>query len=237
MLEPLFGKASERKMRLFSCACVRRVWHLLWSESSRRAVEVSERYADRTTNHNEMVEAYRRAWDAWEEGELWAGADMSQAAEAVTEAAWTLRANRAVCEEEGLYFNKSRGLRDAVLCCLENVVGARAWEVAIARGESHTDAAVHREERANLRTLVGCVFGNPFRPTLAWQTPAVQDLAQAASDNRILPAGTLDPERLAILADALEESGCTEADILTHLRGPGPHVRGCFAVDLILNKS
>jgi hypothetical protein len=42
---------------------------------------------------------------------------------------------------------------------------------------------------------------------------------------------------MGVLADALEESGCTDADILTHLRGPGPHVRGCWCVDLLLNKS
>ena len=51
-----------------------------------------------------------------------------------------------------------------------------------------------------------------------------------------MPAGTLDNTRLAVLADALEEAGCTEADILGHLRGPGPHVRGCWVVDLILGK-
>jgi hypothetical protein len=43
-------------------------------------------------------------------------------------------------------------------------------------------------------------------------------------------------DRLPVLADALEEAGCTDADILGHLRGPGPHVRGCWAVDLILGK-
>jgi hypothetical protein len=62
-------------------------------------------------------------------------------------------------------------------------------------------------------------------------------LAQAAYDQRELPAGHLDRARLAILADALEEAGCTDQTILGHLRGPGPHVRGCWAVDLILGKS
>ena len=42
---------------------------------------------------------------------------------------------------------------------------------------------------------------------------------------------------LTVLADALEEAGCTNADILLHLRSPGPHVRGCWALDLILGKS
>jgi hypothetical protein len=48
--------------------------------------------------------------------------------------------------------------------------------------------------------------------------------------------GTLDPQRLAVLADALEEAGA-EGELLEHLRGAGPHVRGCWAVDVCLGKS
>ena len=44
-------------------------------------------------------------------------------------------------------------------------------------------------------------------------------------------------ERLPILADALEDAGCSNADILNHLRSDGPHMRGCWPVDLILGKS
>ena len=62
-------------------------------------------------------------------------------------------------------------------------------------------------------------------------------LARVAYDQRELPSGTLDVARLAVLADALEEAGCTDADLLGHLRGPGPHARGCWAVDLLLGKS
>jgi hypothetical protein len=51
-----------------------------------------------------------------------------------------------------------------------------------------------------------------------------------------LPDGRLDAARLAILADALEDAGCTRAEVVEHLRGPGPHVRGCWVVDLILGK-
>jgi hypothetical protein len=64
----------------------------------------------------------------------------------------------------------------------------------------------------------------------------VTALATAAYEERILPAGTFDPHRLAILADALEDTGCTNEQILGHLRGPGPHVRGCWVIDLILGK-
>jgi hypothetical protein len=52
----------------------------------------------------------------------------------------------------------------------------------------------------------------------------------------LLPAGTLDPTRLAVLTDALEEVGCTDPDTLAHLRGPGPNVRGCWVIDTLLEK-
>jgi hypothetical protein len=93
---------------------------------------------------------------------------------------------------------------------------------------------------ARTRGLLHCVFASPFRPLAidpAWLTPTVTNLAIAAYEERSLPSGELDNTRLAILADALEEVGCTDADILTHLRGLGPHVRGCWPVDLLLGKS
>jgi hypothetical protein len=94
-------------------------------------------------------------------------------------------------------------------------------------------------ERPYQVLLLRDIFANPFRhvsiePT--WQTPTVNRLAVAAYEERHLPSGELDTARLVILADALEESGCDSADILTHLRGPGPHVRGCWVVDLLLGK-
>jgi hypothetical protein len=46
-----------------------------------------------------------------------------------------------------------------------------------------------------------------------------------------------DLDALPVLADALEDAGCESGDLLRHLRGPGPHVRGCWVVDLILAKS
>ena len=87
--------------------------------------------------------------------------------------------------------------------------------------------------------LLRDIFGNPFRSVRldpALRTPVVLALATATYETRILPARVLEPDRLAVLADALEESGC-EADLLDHLRGPGPHVRGCWAVDTLLEKS
>jgi hypothetical protein len=87
--------------------------------------------------------------------------------------------------------------------------------------------------------LVREVFAPPFRRVtvdLTWQTSTILSLAQAAYDERTLPSGGLDVVRLAVLADALEEAGAP-SEVLAHLRAPGPHVRGCWALDLILGKS
>jgi hypothetical protein len=90
--------------------------------------------------------------------------------------------------------------------------------------------------------LLHDIFGNPFRPAavdpawLAWHGGAIPNLAQTVYEERELPSGHLDAARLAVLADMLEEAGCADAQLLGHLRGPGPHVRGCFAVDLLLGK-
>jgi hypothetical protein len=83
----------------------------------------------------------------------------------------------------------------------------------------------------------------PFRPLpalsaslLSWNDALVVRLAQAAYEHRILPSGHLDPQHLAVLADALEDAGCANPDVLSHLRGAGPHVRGCWPVDLLLDR-
>jgi hypothetical protein len=88
--------------------------------------------------------------------------------------------------------------------------------------------------------LVLDIFGNPFRPVLVdpkCLTPTVTSLATAAYEERSLPSGELEPARLAVLADALEEAGCQDPSILAHLRSPGPHVRGCWPLDLILGRA
>ncbi len=83
------------------------------------------------------------------------------------------------------------------------------------------------------------IFGNSFRPATPHSAPSRvhATLAEAAYEQRHLPSGVLDVARLAVLSDALEEAGCTDADILAHLRSPGPHVRGCWALDLVLGKA
>jgi len=96
------------------------------------------------------------------------------------------------------------------------------------RSEAEAVCKLHRD-----------IFGNPFRPVSlnpGWLTSGRIALAKGVYDNRQLPSGYLDADRLAVLADALEEAGCDNAEILGHLRGPGPHVRGCWPIDLLLGK-
>jgi hypothetical protein len=89
-----------------------------------------------------------------------------------------------------------------------------------------------RTEAAAQADLLRCIFANPFRPVAfdpRWRSETAVALAAA-----IYEARTFD--RMPILADALEEAGCDHADLLAHCRGPGPHARGCWAVDLVLGK-
>jgi hypothetical protein len=94
---------------------------------------------------------------------------------------------------------------------------------------------VAAEEREAQCTLVRDIFGNPFRPVaiepswLTWNDGTVVKVAQGIDEERAFG-------HLPLLADALEEAGCTDPGILEHLRGPGPHVRGCWVVDLLLGK-
>jgi hypothetical protein len=80
--------------------------------------------------------------------------------------------------------------------------------------------------------LLRDIIGNPFRPATinpAWRTPTAVQLARAIYEGRDFAA-------LPVLADALEEAGCDNADILAHCRQGGEHARGCFAVDAVLGR-
>jgi hypothetical protein len=85
-------------------------------------------------------------------------------------------------------------------------------------------------------SLLRDIFGTSLRavvidPTwLTWRGHTIPKLAQAIYDECAF-------DRLPILADALEDAGCDNADILNHCRQPGEHVRGCWVVDALLGKS
>jgi hypothetical protein len=107
-----------------------------------------------------------------------------------------------------------------------------AYEGTVRTLEKNADSeAKDRSTKFQLATLHD-IFGNPFRPVTidsSWLTRTVTNLAQAIYTDRVF-------DRMPILADALEEAGCNNAEILQHCRQPGIHVRGCWVVDLVLGK-
>jgi hypothetical protein len=77
------------------------------------------------------------------------------------------------------------------------------------------------------------IFGNPFRPVTldpSWLTSTVTTLTRQMYESRDFSA-------MPILADALQDAGCEDEQVLSHCRGEGAHVRGCFLVDLLVGKS
>ncbi len=244
MLKFLRGKVSCRKSRLFACACCRRIWQLLLDERSRMAIEVAERFADGLSLAKELKSALAKAKRVKgakgnpgiaEDVAAMAAVDASvddslfseQRIDLQTATAVGLEAANLAWEPAFVHAGKA-GLK-----------GDAAVDAADAAAYDAIDAARVNECKAQAGILRD-LLGNPFRSLFgnpAWRTPNVVALAQAAYDERSLPAGTLGPDRLAILADALEDAGCTDAAILTHLRGPGQHVRGCWPVDLLLGKT
>jgi hypothetical protein len=223
MLNLLRGKPRERKLRLFACACVCRAWHLL-TDTGRQAVEAAEAYADGRID-GETLRAARRA----------AHEPIAEAIE-VANLTWSLGTPLSSSDSAAAAAEETCGDMDsdhARYIALQHVTERARDALGWTRSEYAAQAALLRE-----------ILGNPFQPPLplpaailAWNDATVVRLAQAANDERRLPEGTLDPSRLAVFADALEEAGCTSEDVLGHLRGPGPHVRGCWAVDLCLGKS
>ncbi|MCI0700349.1 MAG: hypothetical protein L0241_04645 [Planctomycetia bacterium] len=97
--------------------------------------------------------------------------------------------------------------------------------------EGPSELSVARAEQAQ---ILRCIFGNPFRPVAfepAWRTSDVVALARGIYEDRAF-------DRMPILADGLQDAGCDNDDILNHCRDTtSPHARGCWVVDLILDKS
>jgi hypothetical protein len=92
---------------------------------------------------------------------------------------------------------------------------------------------LNTETRIAAAHLLRDIFGNPFRPISfdpSWRTSTAVALAEGVYADRAF-------SRLPILADALEDAGCDAAELLAHLRGDSPHVRGCWALDLVLGKA
>jgi hypothetical protein len=88
------------------------------------------------------------------------------------------------------------------------------------------------EEEREQANILRDIFGNPFQPITfapSWRTDTAVALAEQMYESRDFGA-------MPILADALQDAGCDNEEILAHCRGDGPHVRGCWVTDLVLGK-
>jgi hypothetical protein len=206
---------------MFGCACCRRFWHLLKSKSSRRSVETVERWAEGLVGREEVsralnIAATRPLRSAMSDCFLaHAGGDAAELARA--DLAFHA-AHATVLIARWHSCDLFRGIR--VACSV-------AVQVAPAP-DKERDALC-----AWLRDFYGpllfrVVTINPA--VLTWNSGAVPKLARSVYDEHAF-------DRLPILADALEEAGCDDADVLTHCRSGGEHVRGCWVVDRVLGKA
>jgi hypothetical protein len=112
------------------------------------------------------------------------------------------------------------------------VIAAESHQMGEIYQTATSKAAVEAEYGAQIEILTD-IFGNPFRPVAvdpAWLTSTVVALARGIYEERAF-------DRMPILADALQDAGCDNEDVLDHCRGPGPHVRGCWVVDMLLGKA
>jgi hypothetical protein len=228
MLEFLLttGKASDRKLRLFASACVRRVWHLLPDERSRTAVGVAELFADGLLHTPELVSP--PGAQGHNPSRSFAIARAATAASEVLTGGADRAALRASQYAE----------RAAQYAAAEATLTADSYAWLLAWKE------VGEVQETAQAALVRDIFGNPFRPPLpldpsllTWNSGWVVKLATAIYEVRALPTGTLDNGRLAVLADTLKEAGLDNDEVLGHLREQGRvHVRGCWVLDLLLTK-
>ena len=232
LLEFLGNGASDRKLRLFACACCRRAWPLIRHDWCREALVTMELFLEGGLSHLAAGWTYLK----YNEGLRWLIEQPHDQRDTIVVCAvnWAILPLDPKEPENERVDQRRRPLLGAC------EAAKWAW-TAVDRVARHDEGEARDESfGGQLGHLVHDIFGNPFRPVTlssAWRTPAVLTLAKAAYDNRDLPAGTLDPERLAILADALEDVGCSDDQILSHLRGDGPHWRGCWAIDAILGRS
>ncbi len=224
-------RICDRGWALFVAACSRRIWPHL-SRGCHRVVEAAERFVDGEAGREEVDRAVRAARGLPRQPAPggWLG---------------LLRA---------LHVRLARlDVSAATVLMLAEAAGASAPRQLLAQvGTGDWLALVCRTlkrgrrsaERRGQCAVLRCLFAHPLTPPrsvgpslLMFESSIARRLAQAAYADRNLPEGTLDNGRLAVLADALEEGGCTDAALLAHLRSPGPHVRGCFALDAVPSKA
>lgn len=219
MLNALRDRISDRKLRLFACACCRCVPFQLADHRSRQAVEVAERFAEGLSSQAELDHARQEAKLA----------HFSAAERACYADAWEAARRAALFAAKGVAYPARK----------------RAARMGEAGRPERTDlqsvrhAALLNELRVTRQTqadLLREIVGNPFRSVnvdaswLGANQATVLKIVQQIDDERSF-------ENLSNLGDALEAAGCTETDILSHCHADKPHAPGCWVVDLLLNRT
>jgi hypothetical protein len=223
ILQLLHGRASERKLRLFACACCRRNWDRLTDDRSRQAVEAAERHADGAATDDELEDAATLAFRVV----LGSQSSACPSATGAADAAHLVATVRLMVVLSPPYPTDAQWAAAGVVAT-----------AARSRGEGGGLTAERRSQFGLWLDIVGSGAAPvPDAEWFRWGGGTVPKLAGAAYNDRLLPEGILDPTRLAVLADALEDAGCADPELLGHLRGPGPHVRGCRVIDHLLGRS
>jgi hypothetical protein len=206
---------GKRKFRLLAAAFCRRAWGRFFAEH-RHALEVIERYVEGQAKYTEMRLAVA--------GMRMEGYRMQPL---LVEAARRDGANAGA----------------VLFTLLGSWWGSTERDIDEAKHSPSRsrwlDESVWVSECARMCQIVRECFADVFdrvKLDRSWLTTTVRELAESAYHNRDPDEGTLEPVRLAVLADALQDAGCDSSTLLDHLRGPGPHVRGCWALDLVLGK-
>jgi hypothetical protein len=210
MLTFVHPAASVRKLRLFGVACCRRIWELMPDVKCELAVDIAEGHAEGYCDDEALEAASQRVSSVIDSLALFSGADSNAAAAAEWVSSHDDFARTHVPASAAMANKKTAGSS-----------WARDWDFE-QLAEYRQQANVFRE-----------IFGNPFRPVAldpAWRTSDVLLLARGIYEEKAF-------DRMPILADALQDAGCDRADILGHLRdAKQTHVRGCWALDLVLEK-
>jgi hypothetical protein len=219
--------ASVRKGRLFAIACCRHVWHLMDFDDCRQAVQLAER----------LVEGEATAEEAQRTAE-----QLKQTMESLDPTfrgprrgvrAWSLwSARKVLADAEPRTPDRPSDSSFGVLGTRESVMNLISHASVTSYDNPPPRGPQEAEERAQAE-LVREVLGNPYRLVAfaeRWRTADVLFLAQAIYADRAF-------DQTAILADALEEAGCNSAELLDHLRRQSSaHVRGCWALDVVLGR-
>ena len=217
-------KSGRRKLRLFGCACGRRVWPALRPDQ-RAVIEAAERAADGLATLAEV----ERAWAATHRWVL------PTVVGAIRGFVWRVLGRQV--EPEPVETPPAQP--PSVGRLLVRIARREAWATVHAcRAAAAADLNAIRgnkpaAEKRIQADLARCLFGNPFRPTTfdpRWRTSTAVGLARAVYDEHAF-------DRLPILADALEEAGCDDEPMLKHCREAAVHARGCWVVDRVLGNA